>query len=303
MRMPRSFGRLLAARLKAESRNSLVIRTLAPTEVTVTEIRADAHTNERSGSLPAEDVTVAVLQLQDFPRHEWWEEGRQAPVTALRAGDLTMYDLRRDPRFTLNHPFHSIHFRLPRALLTTLGSGEIDWRPGQGVDDPVFRHLASSVRPAFDRPAWVSPLFLDGVTHSMAEHLVVTYGRDRHNVARPTGRLSAPQLARVLERIDGQLDGKLTLAALAATCGLSASYFRQAFRRTTGLPPHRWLAMRRVERAKARLADPAASLAAIAFECGFADQSHLTHVFTAMTGKPPGAWRRTAAYRNASPAT
>jgi AraC family transcriptional regulator len=33
-------------------------------------------------------------------------------------------------------------------------------------------------------------------------------------------------------------------------------------------------------------------LSAIAVDCGFADQSHLTRVFTNMVGAPPGVWRR-----------
>ena len=34
------------------------------------------------------------------------------------------------------------------------------------------------------------------------------------------------------------------------------------------------------------------ALAQIAYECGFADQSHFTRVFTAAVGATPGAWRR-----------
>jgi AraC family transcriptional regulator len=34
------------------------------------------------------------------------------------------------------------------------------------------------------------------------------------------------------------------------------------------------------------------SLLDVALACGFADQSHLTRVFTRMVGVSPGAWRR-----------
>jgi AraC family transcriptional regulator len=33
-------------------------------------------------------------------------------------------------------------------------------------------------------------------------------------------------------------------------------------------------------------------LAAVATDCGFADQSHFTRIFTSIMGMPPGVWRR-----------
>jgi AraC-like DNA-binding protein len=40
------------------------------------------------------------------------------------------------------------------------------------------------------------------------------------------------------------------------------------------------------------LLDTHASLAEVATECGFADQSHFTRVFTNHEGSSPGKWRR-----------
>ena len=93
---------------------------------------------------------------------------------------------------------------------------------------------------------------------------------------------------RALELIDARLDGELSVAEIARHCGLSPSRFRVTFRNTTGMTPHRWLTERRVDRAKSLLREDSASLAQIALECGFADQSHFTHVFTAVVGASPG---------------
>ena len=41
-------------------------------------------------------------------------------MTALRAGDTTIYDLKRDPVFNINNPFHSVHFYFPRAALNAI---------------------------------------------------------------------------------------------------------------------------------------------------------------------------------------
>jgi len=44
--------------------------------------------------------------------------------------------------------------------------------------------------------------------------------------------------------------------------------------------------------AKEKLRDRRLSLSDLALVCGFADQSHLTRVFSRMVGVSPGAWRR-----------
>ena len=106
--------------------------------------------------------------------------------------------------------------------------------------------------------------------------------------------LSPRQQLHAFELIDARLDGDLPVAEIAHHCGLSPSRFRVAFRNTTGVTPHRWLTERRVDKAKTLLLRHSVSLAQIALECGFADQSHFTHVFTAVVGASPGEWRRHA---------
>ena len=55
------------------------------------------------------------------------------------------------------------------------------------------------------------------------------------------------------------------------------------------MAPHQWRLSFRVERAKEQLARSGASLADIAIDCGFADQSHFTRIFTKHAGCCPGA--------------
>ena len=68
--------------------------------------------------------------------------------------------------------------------------------------------------------------------------------------------------------------------------------FARAFKQSVGTPPHRWLLLQRVLRAKSLLRDADRPLADIAIACGFADQSHFTRVFTHIVGTSPGAWRK-----------
>ena len=89
-----------------------------------------------------------------------------------------------------------------------------------------------------------------------------------------------------------RLNGEVTLEVLAQECGLSRSHFARAFKKATGLPPHRWLLDRRIERARELLLNSPLPIADVADLCGFADQSHFTRVFTNALGVSPGEWRR-----------
>ncbi len=89
-----------------------------------------------------------------------------------------------------------------------------------------------------------------------------------------------------------RLGDDLSLSEPARACGLSLSYFSRAFKQSVGAPPHRWLLLQRVQRAKSLLRNSDRSLAETAAACGFADQSHFTRVFSNVVGVSPGAWRK-----------
>jgi methylphosphotriester-DNA--protein-cysteine methyltransferase len=69
-------------------------------------------------------------------------------------------------------------------------------------------------------------------------------------------------------------------------------YFAKAFKQTTGAPPHVWLSMKRIGRAKQLMNETNLGLAEIALACGFVDQSHFTRTFVKSVGCSPGKWRR-----------
>ncbi|HVT97071.1 MAG TPA: AraC family transcriptional regulator, partial [Acidobacteriaceae bacterium] len=159
------------------------------------------------------------------------------------------------------------------------------------IDDPVVRHLLSSLLPAMARPSDASSLFLDHVALALTAHLAHTYGGVVSCGSRRGGL--APHLERrAKERMTADLREDLSLAGLAAECGLSARHFARAFRQSTGLAPHRWIVEHRIERARNLLASREMSLSDVALACGFADQSHFTRCFAARVGMSPGAWRR-----------
>ena len=139
------YGERFGARLKIGT-PVFFTHTLRNSLIAVTEVRSDNPVRRLSLPPCAEDALQIALQLRDFPRHETWLEGKAQPVTALRSGDTTLYDLRRPQTFHINNPFHSVHFYFPRAALDAIadeaGVRRIDGLQsavGTGLDDPVMR--------------------------------------------------------------------------------------------------------------------------------------------------------------------
>jgi len=74
---------------------------------------------------------------------------------------------------------------------------------------------------------------------------------------------------------------------------LSPYHFCRAFKRSTGLPPHRYHATRRIERAKGMLAKRSMSVTEVGFALGFAQTSSFTAAFRRVTGTTPTEYQRT----------
>jgi AraC-like DNA-binding protein len=294
-----AYGDRLGARLRVEQAPALLTRGISRPTLAITELRADHPQRGMSEPLPREAAFLVGLQLRDYPEHRYQEDGRMAPLAALRAGEVCIYDLQRDPRFEINNPFWSVHFYVPCSALDEVtddaGPSRVQalaYRPGQGVADPTVQSLVAAVRPALAAPQRANALFIDGVALALVAHVAQTYGTLRPAARDAPAGLAAWQERRAKEFMLDDLAADLSMAEVASRCGLSPGHFARAFRASTGLPPHRWRLQRRVAKARDLLRSSTDPLVEIALKCGFADQSHFTKTFTRLVGLAPGAWRR-----------
>jgi AraC-like DNA-binding protein len=115
--------------------------------------------------------------------------------------------------------------------------------------------------------------------------------------APPVSGLAPSARRRVAGYVDAHLDESLPLETLARVAGLSRSHFAAAFRETNGTSPHRWVLERRIERAKALLADPALPVTEVALAAGFGSSSHFATAFREATGLRPSDYRAAADVR------
>ena len=85
---------------------------------------------------------------------------------------------------------------------------------------------------------------------------------------------------------------ELTMADVSEKLGMSRKSLEREFQKKTGMSPARYRAKCRVARGRDLLRYSSKTLAEIAAECGFHDQSHFSHVFQKEEGNSPGAWRQ-----------
>jgi AraC family transcriptional regulator len=106
--------------------------------------------------------------------------------------------------------------------------------------------------------------------------------------------LPGAALRRVLDHIETNLHRDPPLSELSARAYMSAFHFARLFKRSTGLPPHRFVVGRRIGRAKELLETKNVSIATVAQAVGFRTPSHFTTVFRRSMGVTPSAYRAAA---------
>jgi AraC-like DNA-binding protein len=100
------------------------------------------------------------------------------------------------------------------------------------------------------------------------------------------------RIARALQRLRSEPAQPWTVAALAKVAGLSRAAFARRFLAELGVPPLRYLAELRMERAAHLLAEGDASLASIAAEVGYESEFAFSRAFKRHTGEAPALYRR-----------
>lgn len=96
---------------------------------------------------------------------------------------------------------------------------------------------------------------------------------------------------KALAHIRAHAGSALTRETVAAQVGVSPAHLARLLKESTGLSFTDLLREARVERACDLLARTDLTMAAIAAECGFCDQSYFTHVFQDLKKVTPGAYR------------
>jgi AraC family transcriptional regulator len=190
------------------------------------------------------------------------------------------------------------HIHLPTTSLP-VGAADLgltDPEPGALVPHPLFRdpfieQICLALLQELESGGRFGIPYADTLGQALALYLLRNYSNLVAAGDVPGRGLSERNLRLALDFIGDHLAENIDLGQLAGMTGLSSSSFARRFRCSTSLPVHRYLIVRRVERAKELLQDGMSSVSEVAQTVGFFDQSHLVRHFKNWTGVTPSAYR------------
>ncbi len=102
------------------------------------------------------------------------------------------------------------------------------------------------------------------------------------------------RLLRAKDKMDAASHEDWSVQRLARVSQVSATHFARSFKQAFGVPPHRYLLTRRIERATALLRDTDRPITEIAFDTGWESLGTFGRTFRDVTGESPGATRAQA---------
>lgn len=246
------------------------------------------------------EVTETVLSVHLMPvRLKAEIGGRQRETAEYTPGlfDLTPANtLYASERYDRGH---ALAISFPTDLISealeevapgfTNSFGDLHERPhGSGLVAPLCRQIVAEV--SDDSP--MGPLYADTLVQSLILEL---YRRSCHTPApckADSHKLSPGVMSLIDEFIDQNTIATVELKELANVASLPSASFSRLFKQTTQQTPYQYVLQRRVQKARELIELSNLPLAQIAFQCGFASQSHMTDVFRTRLRTTPGKLRK-----------
>jgi two-component system, response regulator YesN len=148
----------------------------------------------------------------------------------------------------------------------------------QGLLGPRYSYLTDiNAATGFDDLFWKVTKALENFTRAVSEE---------------RGRTALAHMTRMKDFLSRNFAAKVSARDVAAAAGLSVSRALHLFRAQSGMSLSACIARQRIDYALYLLKHTDRSMAEIASECGFFDQSHFTKTFRALEGVPPLRYRR-----------
>jgi AraC family transcriptional regulator len=182
---------------------------------------------------------------------------------------------------------NSLGVHLDKSVIASL-------RYESSFQDPLLAEIAYAIASELQIQTSAGRLLVETLASSLAARLVQNHVNSPAQLfPRITQEgLDRRRLSRVLDYIEDNLEGDLTVDQLASIACLSRFHFARAFKAAIGQAPHQYVSAKRLERAKGLLMRGDQSLVDIALALNFSCQANFTRAFRQVTGQTPGQYRR-----------
>ena len=223
--------------------------------------------------------------------------GRTASST-LRSGDVIITPAGGPKRWQHVEDAAGIVLRLSPAYVGKVAAEEfgvpaagVAIQDNFGTRDGYVEEMAIRLLRCLEGESVASRIYVESLTNQLSLHLLKHYAAPGVAPDKFPTKLSQGKLRRAIQYIEDNLHRELALSDIAAVVAISPGHFSHAFRQTVGLPPHRYVLNRRVERAKSLLRDSDVPIGEVAHRIGCSSPSNFSVLFHRATGMTPRCFR------------
>jgi AraC family transcriptional regulator len=256
------------------------------------------HTTLSPGQWPEGYLTWHALAVhRNHTKESYVWPGARRPVSGT-AGFLDFIPAEFPFSVGWTEPFEVISLNISPAFVSEFvqpAGASLKFKEDAGFEDPLLAHLLLNLDSEMNAGNPSGRLYAESISAAALAQLIRTHACAPPKLGVPKGSLPLNRLRRLVEYIDANLHRQISLAELAGIAEMNVFHMLRTFKVTLGVPPHRYILQRRVERAKALLRNRALSISEIALGCGYAEQSSFTRAFQKVTGAAPAFYRNSVA--------
>jgi AraC family transcriptional regulator len=180
--------------------------------------------------------------------------------------------------------------KLDRELLATVTETGVapDLHVARQVYDPLLVQMALNIHELGGATDDSQNIYRDSMATAFAAHLVRQFS-GHVKVATP---VIDRRISRAVDFMEEHHAEHLMLETIAGVAAMSPFHFARSFKQAVGLPPHKYLASLRMEKAKRLLRDTSLPVPEVAFQVGYSNISHFIQGFRRHVGTTPGCYRQ-----------
>lgn len=169
---------------------------------------------------------------------------------------------------------------------------QIPFTPRLLFESPILLETVRKLEALIEAERSSNDAYAEALAGVLAHELIGIDAKVTRTDCPVRGGLAGWQRRMVSSFINDNLSEQISLTTLASVAKLSPYHFSRAFKRAFGVPPNRYHARCRIERAKSLLAEQKHSITEIALALGFSETSSFSRVFHKFTGRTPRDYRR-----------